>query len=208
MSELYKRALDLTRAAVDLLAFATGQGLVVVLDHFTNPDGRISPLMFENGSLAPLCTAFRIATSDDTSFREVSRLVMADPNMFMALNDLIAAITYPHQAPVNCARAMEAVRNCITPPADPPPAKPREQSAERDKAWARMRQALCVDETYLRDITNTSVGPRHGHRKSIPGPQITTILEKSWQVMDRFLEYRKRGDKDLPQSEFATLSAP
>lgn len=209
VSELHKRALDLSRAAVDLVSFATGYGLVVVLDGFAGPDGRRTPLAVHNPELAPLCTAFRLKTTVDAGFAEMCRLVMSDPGLFMALNDLIAAITYPHQAAVNCARAVESIRNHITPPADPPPAKPREQREERDKAWERMRQALRVDETYLRDVTNTSLGPRHGNRKAIPGTQITAVVEKSWRIMDRFLEYRKRGNKDLPATDdFPTLTGP
>lgn len=203
-SELYKRALDLSRAAIDLVSFSSGQGMTVMLDRFTDPDGRNTAVAFTYPELARHCTAFRA----DADFGGMCKLVMAEPNLFMALNDLIAAITYPHLATVNCARVVEAIRNCIAPPSDPPPKAGKELERERKERWATMRSCLRLGEAFLMPITDVSKKPRHGDKTYIPGPQVGDVVQRTWAVMNRFLEYRKRGSLALPETEFPLLGGP
>jgi hypothetical protein len=176
-----------SRTAVELVAFTKGWGLSVELSKFVTPDGverEIGVLMHEN--LSSLCTAYDL-THD---FNNVWAIVQGDKELFGILNDLISSITTPHVSVVNCARAIDGIRNLIS-------------SKKND--WAAMHRALRVDAPYLMFISEHSKGPRHGNRGYVDGPTIDTILERSWSVMNRFLEYRKRKCTDLPESEFGIL---
>jgi len=79
---------------------------------------------------------------------------------------------------------------------------PGEKTGEQ---WAKMRSALNLTEEYLKYITDLSKGPRHGERTRIEGESTTEITRRSWIIMNRFIEYRKRGNQDLPTSDFPLL---
>jgi hypothetical protein len=188
------RAIDLARAAIDIFCFANGWGLTVWIDTFIKPDGAEQFLLAQMPQLAPLCTAFNLAPSGG-KIEDVWRIVVGEPAIFMALNDLIAGITWPHYAPVNCARAIEGIRNMITP-----------LGTDRKQGWPLMRANLNIEQGYLSFITDQSTGPRHGDRAFIPGTEVNKTVERSWIVMDRFLEFRKRGNQPLPLVEFPMLT--
>ena len=198
LATYYMRALDLVRASVDLVSFAMARGLTVFLDTVVKPNGIPSPILLENPLLVPLVTAFRVnadkscAESND----KMCQLVLTEPPLFMALNDLIVAITLPHHSPVNCARAIEGLRSIITPP-----------GMDRKDGWAVLRDKLRIEKEYLAFITQYSTGPRHGDRAHIPGNICDEIIKRAWIIMNRFLEFRKRGNQPLPESEFPTLSS-
>lgn len=191
---MYIRAVDLTRANVDLLSFSTGLGLVVVLDHVIDRAGSKSAIWPQDSTLAPICTAYSMAGPLSQDFLGVARFVMEDPAIFMALNDLVTAISQAHCAPVNCARAVEGLRHLIAP------------GLGREKQWAAMRDALRLEKSYLQPIMDNSTPGRHGNRAHVSGPVVRDIVQRSWTIMNRFFEYKKRGNAPLPQPEFSTLS--
>lgn len=176
---VYMRALDLCRASVDVVAFSIGYGLSVQLHTLVDPSGKTSDIVFSDPALPPLCTAYSLSAG----FDEVHSMVLSEPTLFMAFNDLIAAITLPHKAPVNCARAMDRLKHLITP-----------SNQNKDKAaWEAMRSALRIDETYLKFITDSSTAPRHGRPDHVSGAITTEVTVRAWTVMNRYLEYRKSG---------------
>jgi hypothetical protein len=194
LGHLHMRALDLARGVIDLACFATGYGATVILDSFIKPDGAESLLRFEDTRLASLCTAFRLGPAPNPDLDMVLKIVLTEPPLFMALNDLIVSITLPHHASINCARALGGIRNMIA------PNLPVKQS------WEALRNTLNLSRDYLELITDTSAAPRHGDRAHIPGPVVMEISKRSWIIMDRFLEFRKRGNQPLPAIEFPVLS--
>lgn len=189
LAPLLTRALDLARAAVDTYCFSTGVGLTVFLDLFIKPDGTESNIFNKNPHVAELCTSF------DIDFGTVWNLLIREPPLFMAMNDLIVSITLPHHAAVNCARAIEGIRNLVIP-----------RGVDRKEGWRLLRQNLNVEQNYLSFITDQSKGPRHGDRTHIPADPLNETLKRSWIVMNRFLEFRKRGDQPLPLVEFPFLT--
>src|ERR1035438_8764756 len=91
MVEIYRRAFDLARACVNVAAFATGFGVTVFFDTFVGPNGTSSALLFTNPNLVGECTAFKMdpATLEERkTLEKVLSLVMSEPALFMALNDL------------------------------------------------------------------------------------------------------------------------
>jgi hypothetical protein len=198
LSHLYMRSFDLARACVDVAAFTTGISLVVHLDKFILPDGSTTSLLINDPKLAALCTAYKMpatAPEDRKNLEKILLIVLGESGVFMALNDLILANTLPHHAPANCARVLEGLRNLMTP-----------TGMSRDKGWPIVRQNLQMDRAYLEFITGYSKGPRHGDRSHIPGDITMDIVGRTWTIMNRFLEFKKRGSQPLPLAEFPMLN--
>lgn len=193
--ELYKRASDIARTAVNLVAFATGYGLTLVLETFIYPDGTPAPITPQDPSVASLCTSYSLQSEKQQDFGAVLRIVAVEPNLFFALNDLVEAITIHHVAPVNCALAMDRLKHLIANP-----------GAKNPEAWKQMRETLRIDEAYLKFITETSKDPRHGRPGLTPGSLTSDATRRAWTIMDRYLEYRKRGGNPLPPDEFPLLT--
>ena len=187
----YMRAFDQVRSAINLAAFATGIGFSVVIDTLIDQNGRQTAFALKDDGIAALCTMIDLNAS--SSYSEVFNIVATEPALFQALDDLIVSISLPHHSVVNCARAIEGIRHMIAP-------------GKKEKvAWIEMRRILNISEPYLRMLTDHSPPPRHGDRTHIPGAITMEIVKRSWRVMNRFLEYRKRGNKPLPEAEFPTL---
>lgn len=70
-----------------------------------------------------------------------------------------------------------------------------------------MREALNLHEDYLSFITDQSKGPRHGDIKGGGFLEIRDTIQRSWTVMNRFLEFKKRGDNRLPLADFPLLTS-
>jgi hypothetical protein len=197
ITAIYMRAFDLARATVDLAAFSSGWAFVVVFETFTAPDGATTPIGAYDPSLATFCTAYQMGVKstdvEENDFHKVLAIVSTDWRIFRALRHLIEAITLPHESATHCARAVEAMRHLIAPNEQP------------KKAWPKLRDALNVSEDYLKLITDVSTGPRHGDPTHIPGTTTTEITRRAWQIMNRFLEYKKRNSGPLPLAEFPLL---
>jgi len=181
------RALELTRAIVDPIAFSQGVGFSVMLNEIVTPAGVVKKIVPKNEKLMALCSAFR-------DFDVAQRLIISEP-LYLAMNDLIVAITLPGQIPLNCGRAIESLRRIMV-PVDP----------DRKLGWPTIRSALNLTQSYVEFITKASSDQRHGCRSGIPSSTAQEILERSWTIMNRFVEYRKRDSTSLPLSDFPLLS--
>lgn len=194
-SSFLMRAWDLARAAVDLYSFKVGWGLSIIIDTLVKPDGSVATIMPKMETLAPYSTALNTSDPAVNNFDVCYRLLLAEPALFMAMNDLIVSITLPHHAAVNCARAVEGLRVLMAPAGTP-----------RQQAWPIFQENLNIDRAYREYVTDVSTGPRHGDRAFIPGDIVTETVKHSWIMMNRFLEYRKRGSHPLPLAEFPLLT--
>lgn len=198
LSQVYKIAYDLARAVVNLFVFASGITLSVVFDQFIDPNGVLSAFALQDFSRVPLCTAFSVASTDPTQttvmMGDMTKLVFAEPALFLALDDLITATTLHHLIIINSARSIEALRHAMAP-----------AGMSRNDAWELFRSNLKMSKEYLRLITDNSQSGRHGENKFVPGETCAEIINRSWIIMNRFLEFRKRGNQPLPESEFPML---
>ena len=196
---LYMRAFDLARATVDLTAFSSGYGFIVIFETIKTPDGQTTTVAAFDPSLAAHCTSYQIGIvptpTADNDFQKVLLIVSTDWRIFRALRHLIEAITFPHEAGRNCANAIEALRHIIAP------------NQPSGQAWRDFRNTLNISEDYLRMITDISTGPRHGDPTHIPGQTIAEITRRAWRVMNRFFEYKKRNCGPLPLADFPLLTA-
>jgi hypothetical protein len=191
LAGIYIRALDLCRAQVDLVGFKMGWGLSVVLESFVDHNGVATPIAPSHEDLSALCTAFSL----NDHFREMSAKILEDPLRFMALRDLVSAISLPHVSLVDCARGIERIRHLV--------ANPDSKDAD---AWKELREALHIEKAYLKYVTDHSKDARHGRPLYVPGTITTEVTRRAWVIMNRYLEYLKRDNTPLPIAEFPLLT--
>lgn len=198
--QVYFRVLDFASSIVYSYAYAKGMGLTVILETVTKPDGILYNIREKRPELEALVTAFDSSVGLQGQHGiDVNRMlptVFSDPLIRVALNDLVSSLIQTQYAPINCGRAIEAVRILMTPGT----------GDDKKRGWLAMRENLNLSQEYLEFITDQSKGPRHGYMKDIPFTAINETLKRAWVVMNRFLEFKKRGDARLPSSEFPILS--
>lgn len=195
--EIHRRAFDLARSCVNVAAFATGFGMNLIFELFVRPDGVAVPIQFRVPSdLVAESTAVKlpaVTVEERKTMEQVLSLVMAEPALFLLLNDLIQCASTPHVTPTNCGRVWDGLRKLVAPGDEP------------KKMWPLFREAMHVDEKYATFVSEHSKTPRHGGHIRIDGPTTAEILKRTWILMNRFLEYRKRGNT-LPLAEFPLLT--
>lgn len=191
-SQMCFRALDCARLMTGCYSFITGLGLRVILTKMIKPGGVESPMVTTNPNLAKLSTAY---TFNAQSYEQMVLAMGNHIDDLFVLNDLIDSILAPHGALVNCARAVEGIRLRMTP-----------EGFTKKQGWEEMRRSLRIDHAYLKFITDQSEGPRHADRSGVNHAEYRMTLERSWTVMNRYLEYKKRGNQPLPEAEFELLT--
>ncbi len=197
VSDMAGRAIDYAKAAVDFFGFNLGWGLTLNIDRFIDDDGTetiLVPRLPGGGPFEPEYTANTVHRVDNGSMDWSYKLLTHNPVVGQAMSDLITAITIPGSAEVSCARSVEGIRTALSP-----------NEADRDKAWANMRNALNISKAYLLIITTVSRGPRHGKKEHTPFEVITDITSMSWEIMRRFIALRQRNLEVLPEDEFPIL---
>ena len=187
---IYVRAIDTCRSATNLVAFVQGISLTIFLDTLIDQDGNESIIQLSDPALPLICKQYGI----DQKLAAIYPMVVAEPAIFMGFHDLIEAITSPHVAPVNCARVVEGLRQLVA-----------SAAVSTSQEWDLFRRTLQIDRSYIQLITDTSIKPRHGKRVHIEGPVVIEITYRTWHIMCRFLEFRRRGNLPLSVSEFPLL---
>jgi hypothetical protein len=189
--DLYLRTQDFVMVALDLLSFQTGKHHRGIIKYWISPDGACKeiydmfPVTQENSSAV---------LSSPTDLPTLLPIVAGDPPLFRALRDLIDGVMTPHSSVVNCGRVVDALRKLIAP------------SLERKQGWEQLQTALRVERSYREPITTLSTNPRHGDFSRIKGDVTMDISLRTWNLMNRYLEFRKRGGHPLPEDEFPLLS--
>jgi hypothetical protein len=192
-SELYKRASDLARVCVNMVAFATGYGLITMIEVMELPDGgRIA--MHRREIIPPSsCSAFGLGPTRAAEFDQVFRQIIQEPPLFIALDDLVRAVTSQHTSLAECGRVLDRLRRIIAPTLD------------GAVAWQEMHKALNVSRAYQEWVSKRSTGTRHGDSTFVPGAVSSEVTKRTWAIFNRFLEYRKRGHQRLTAPDFSEL---
>jgi len=186
---LWAQAQEICQTFVNVIAFQLGAGTVIVLDRWINERGETNDISFADPALPPLCTVFK-----GHDFNQITRIIFAEPGLFVALNDIVLANAMPRHVLINCARCVEALRHLLA-----------SSGTDRNQAWATMRQTLNVDQAYLTFITQHSVEPRHGRHTEVGNAAIPEVRARTWTLMNRFLYYRLHNNQPLPLNEFPLL---
>jgi|SRR5580658_1716005 hypothetical protein len=186
------RAGRLARSVVNSYAFAKAIYLEAILETVVKPDGIKYNIQARRPELEPLVTALHVGSDGGVDIKPLLLLALRDPTIFVALKDLVGSMD-AHETLVNCARAVEGIRESMTPASD------------RKQAWQLMRDNLNVSQNFLEAITDHSKGPRHGDVSNVKFGAVHETIRRSWIVMNRFLEFKKRGDNKLPLLDFPLL---
>ena len=133
-------------------------------------------------------------TLEKNAFHQVLTIVLTDWRLFRILRQLIEANTVPHESSVNCARVVEGIRHVLATP-----------GSNTKQSWLNMRERLNLSVDYLKLVTDVSTAPRHGDSTQISGTTTVEITQRTWTVMNRLLEYKKRNVRQLPTAEFPIL---
>jgi hypothetical protein len=189
----YRRAFDLSLAVVSIFAFGKGMGLSVALETVVKPDGTTYNIQEGQAHLQLLVTALRSRQDGGIDITSILPIVLSNPAIFVALTDLTESVSWTPEAPVKCGRAVDAIRHYMAPQND------------RRAGWPAMRDNLNLSQAFLEFITENSKGPRHGDVTGTTVIDLNEIIRRSWIVMNRFLEFKKRGDQRLPLADFPLL---
>lgn len=196
LSMLAMHAYDLSMATIDSLCFFHGFGLRVFIEIFVDADGKQTTLTPRSEEAVGLCTAFNLDPSytGPDNYEAMIRLVVQERPLLLALNDLIVPISQFNLATINCARVIEGLRAAMASP-----------GWTRDQEWEFMREQLNLTKPYTQFVIGLSAEPRHGKRKAPEVGQQSEIIKRAWTIMNRFLEFRKRGSQQLPIADFPPL---
>jgi hypothetical protein len=184
------RAYEFVTAAVDLYAFSRGWTLSVLLDDFII-EGQRQGIAFSETSVAPLCNAI----SNEKDFLEVWEHLSESFDLKFALRDLISSLSTLNYSSVAACRAVETIKKSIAP-----------DVLSDKEGWKLLREKLRIEREYIQFITDSSREPRHGNRGAAFGDDQLEITHRAWKIMDRYMEYLKRGGNEvLPEDEFPLL---
>jgi hypothetical protein len=189
--DLYLRAHDLAYTVLDLTSFATGKHHRLLFEKMILPNGAVTDIV-DVFPVSPLLNSAAITHPDDLD--TLLRIVGGEPHLFRTLRYLISGTMEPHMSAINCGRVVEALRQIIAPKLD------------RKQGWAELRNVLRVDRSYIDLLTTSSIDSRHGGFTRIEGDVTMEIATRAWTLVNRYLEFRKRGNQPLPAAEFPVLS--
>ena len=190
LQDLWATAWDYARMAVNLIGFQSGAGLITVVDTIIRPRQKPDLMRTQLAALSQQCTAY-----DLNSTQQIAGIVSSDIAVIRAFKDLVESLIIPNNAVVNCARVMDTIRRMVAP------------SLNEKAAWEEMRRVLNVSKDYLTFITEASKNARHGNYSATTStPKLMEVLVRAWAVMNRFLEYKKSGDKPLIDPNFPLLA--
>jgi hypothetical protein len=191
ISQLYTRAVELSRTLVNLIAIRHGWGLTVHIDTFIHADGTEEFLMNRADTLTGIIDAYNLDDVDG-----VFQKVACDVDFSMALNDMIDAISRPRTTAVCCARAIDTIKNLLAP-------------GIKDKpGWRVLQDKLRADESYVQHISNASKSSRHGAHSYLPVDDAEEIMKRTWTITNRYFYHRLRSGQELPPDQFEQLTAP
>jgi hypothetical protein len=192
---------DWTSAEIDLFSFSAGRALSVNIDRVQWPDGSthlLAPVAPDLAALATACAVTDRNGAIDVQLRDALQLSVTEPTLMLALRDLGASLRFGNNSIVNCARAVDALKQALS-------VKDEPSAADQSRAWQHLQETLRVSKDYLKLITDASRGPRHGSSRYISSAVRQEIFHRTWVVMNRFLLYRLKGNKPLAEEEHPSL---
>lgn len=196
-STLLARGINLIRAFTDLVSFAMGIGFRITFDLFEHPDGRTGAIQQISADVSSICTAYKFPpkTHDENeAFVKALNAVIQEPNLAGSMTDLGDTLAHWHQTPTNCGRVLDSLRRAVAPAVKP------------IKGWKVLQGIVNADETYMKLISDMSIDTRHGDRSSVMSPaEIVEVSRRTWEIVNRFIEFRMRGNSSLSLSEFPML---
>lgn len=190
--QLYQNAFRWASMVVDTVAFAHCVGISLEMHEFIDHDGKAKSIFPATPTIKPKSNA--IVLSDHADFFSILRKLSQNPFAIRAMRDLIGSLTSFQFASISCARAIETIRRSMSPNAKVP------------EQWRIFRENLHLERSYIDPIIDQSANPRHGDPFIYSPQEIDLTLVKTFEIMNRYLEFLKRGQRPLPIEDFPILS--
>lgn len=181
---------DFARAVVQLAGFSLTDFLDVYFYEVITPDGTTLKLHQSYPNLQKLCTVFAL----NDKFGSALQIVLKEPNLFLALADIIPILRPGTQDISACKQAIERLRNILSP-----------DVKNETKAWHKLQDALNLSEKFIKGISDKVKRYRHGHLKPLTPKERDEILQDTWEIVNRFIAYRMGNSKPLSKEKFTML---
>ena len=155
-------------------------------------DGTTKFIDRSNPFLFGLFTAYDVSPGylGENGFSEMMAVVAGNAGIYLAVNDLVQAISDPYYSCVSCARAMDGIRHVMSPP-----------GTAKEDGWKIVHAMLRVEPEYLKYISKHSRSFRHGDPTPNSNFSNEETAKRSWIVMNRFLEFRKKRSNQSASRE-------
>jgi hypothetical protein len=175
---LYFPAWDVARTFVETAGFIRAIPYSVTLDRVIFPDGETKQFAMGDRSLA----AMHDFTEQD--LEALSDVTLVDLKCGLAVSDIMMTLGKAHYSPIACGRVADSIARLISP------------DAGRVEQWNNLRQALRVDEPFVRSLTEVSKASRHGDRVEVDASTNGETAHRAWALLGRFLRFRLDGALD------------
>jgi hypothetical protein len=136
-----------------------------------------------------ICTVCELGTPSISAVFALAN----DINVLFALDDLIRGVEDVFLTRINCGRVVDALKKVLAP------------RAGSKQQWQISRHSLNLDLSYVSFIMKASIEGRHGNRVASELGIEDELLRRTWMIMNRFLELKKRGLQKLPDDEFPCI---
>ncbi len=171
-------------SVINCLGFAAAEGFRLILESCILPGKDAAPLQSGSPTLKALCSF---------TSQEILDMMTADRRIAKSLSDLTETRNNPMDSYVNIQRAIEGICRLIS------------DDDDRSKRWEALRENLNISRPYLQFVSKLSTEWRHGGTAPISMFDVAEVQARGWTVMNRFLEFRKRGNVKLEEPEFRQL---
>jgi hypothetical protein len=184
-------AQDIAKIAASLLSLQHGIAFELILEKLILPNGEMKWVYCKEQEFPKYMTAIH----KQEGFNQAIVLAISNHTLSMILRDITDGLRSNYQGVIGAARAMDGICNHFVP-----------DGMTRKDGWPLMQKALNASENYIKSITRRSEGPRHANWDDYSAEKENReAAERAWILVNRFLEYRKRGDQPLPSSDFPFL---
>ena len=163
-------------SVINCLGFAKAEGFRLILNSCTIPGKEPASLHSGNPILTSICSF---------TSQEILDMMMADRRIARPLGDLAETRNNPMDSYINVQRAIDGIGLLLS------------DEEEPSKRWKAIRESLNLSRPYLQFISDLSRGPRHGSTAPVSMVNVAEVQARGWIVMNRFLEFRKRGNVKL-----------
>jgi hypothetical protein len=123
-------------------------------------------------------------------------LALQSEHLTAALRDLRLAMQTSTDVATHCYRAIERIRHSFS-------------TGERDRSisWGRLREALCLDRSWLDTYAEHATAVRHGELMALTLEERDKCLTQAATVAIRYAVYLKGGAQSLSPLAFPLLTA-
>lgn len=139
---------------------------------------------------------FALAAQSPVKFQMLFDECVRTPALARALGDFREAIRSPSDTAFCCERALESLARYFS------------DEAQANKAdWCRMGTVLQTEKSVKDEISKHANEPRHGGAEPVSPADRVRWLVMTFQVIERFVIYRRAGDNPLDVVSWPLLQA-